>query len=84
MALRSEEDDAVVEARQNLAQARAALGDALDALAREAKATAKASRGKARTVPLDRVYAAVTDVQRAEEAVDFAATDVASASGHDV
>ena len=84
MALSTDHDDAVLDARQKLTKARAALADTLDTLASESKAAAKAARGKARAVPLDRVYAAMRDVERAEEVVDFAAIDVASASGHDI
>jgi sugar diacid utilization regulator len=79
--VRFEEDD-ISSQKAALAQRREDLAIALADLAVEAK---KVSRTAAkRGVDLNPVYAAVLVVERAEEAVDMALTDVASASGHDV
>ena len=84
MSLRPTEEPFITDARAKLAQARADLAAALETLEAEAKTAARTARSKSRRVSLDRVYAAELDVRRAEEAVDFAVTDLASSSGEDV
>ena len=66
-----------------LAEARAALAEALDDLALEAKDAAKAARSKRGPPDLPAVYAAGNAVRRAEEAVDLATLDLATAGGAD-
>lgn len=69
--------------QERLTATRAALAASLTALAVEAKSCAKAAANKHSTPDLNPVYAAVRNVERAEEAVDLAALDVHTASGYD-
>lgn len=69
--------------RQRLADARSELGDALSQLSTEAKKASSSCASKRAVIDLDRVYAAVLEVRRREEAVDLSALDLQTASGED-
>lgn len=72
----SDQQDAIVAARSHL---RLALGD----LASEAALAAKKIGQKRGTPDLPAVYGAVSVVRRAEEALDLATLDLATARGED-
>lgn len=72
-----------------LARARDGLVDALDRLIDDARAARRAASGTKVNLPritaeLAPVYGASRAVERAEQLLDMAATDLASASGEDV
>ena len=69
--------------RDTLSRRRSDLADALAELASEASLAAKVCRRVRGNPDLDAVYAAARAVERAEEAVDLAALDLATAGGED-
>lgn len=68
---------------ERLASARSDLADALLGLADEAKRAAKAASSKRGQPDILRVHSHVNAVRQAEEALDLAALDLATASGAD-
>jgi hypothetical protein len=82
MTLRSDRED-TREQQERLAKAKADLVQAFEDLATEAKYQARAARSKWGTGDPVAVYAATEVVRRAEQAVDIATSDLATARGED-
>ena len=82
MPLRPDED--VSAQTEALAAARSELSDLLARLSVEAKKASKSALTKRGNPDLPTVYALSRAIERAEEAVDMAITDLHSASGYDV
>ena len=82
MGLRQDRED-TREQQERLAAAKAALVQALEDLATEAKFQARAARSKWGSVNVLAVYAETENVRRAEQSVDMAITDLATARGED-
>lgn len=68
--------------RDHVAACAQSLGEALNALAVEAKAAARVA-GRGKVPDLTSVVARHSEVRVAEEALDLAALDLATASGQD-
>ena len=66
-----------------VANSRAHLADALNSLTAHARLAARAAGSKTGRPDLDAVRAAMLSVERAEQACDFAAYDLATAAGED-
>lgn len=69
--------------QDRVATARAHLADALESLATNARRAARAAASKTGAPDLDSVRAATRAVDHAEETLDFAAYDLATAAGED-
>lgn len=82
MSLRNDREDTRAQ-RERLDQAKADLAQALEDLAQESKIQAKAARSRWNTLNILDVYAAVRAVERAEQDVDIATHDLATARGED-
>lgn len=70
-------------AEQRVERAYIDLGDRLDVLAAEATKAAKATRRKRPAPDMDRLRAAIRDVDLAEQTVDTAVYDLSTARGAD-
>lgn len=81
MSLRPQDED-LTHQREAFAAASENLGQALASLAVEAKSLSR-SAAKGRPVDLNLLHGLVNDVRNAEESVDLATLDIATASGED-
>lgn len=82
MPLRNDREDTSAQ-QERLRVARVELAQALDSLAAEAKIAARVARSKAGQPDLPAVYAESRNVERAEQDVDIATHDLATARGED-